>query len=70
MRRSKGALLKEDVSQGEKHDVFTERRDDAKALYRELLAWKAQRKPVTGEAPPAVLDKEQIEKLRALGYIR
>jgi arylsulfatase A-like enzyme len=53
----------------ETRDLFAERGDDARRLYRALATWKSQRKPVTSDAVPAPLDKEQLEKLRSLGYL-
>src|SRR5205823_6138718 len=54
---------------GEKHDLHAERGRIVRRLYRELADWKAARHPVTGEAPPAKLDRQQIERLRSLGYL-
>jgi len=53
----------------ETHDLFAERGPLAARLHRDLTAWKAQRHPVTGEPVPAALDKEQMERLRSLGYL-
>jgi arylsulfatase A-like enzyme len=53
----------------ETKDLFDERGTDARRLYRALAKWRSQRKPVTGEAVPAPLDKEQLERLRSLGYL-
>lgn len=53
----------------ELHDVAAEHDPLVQRLYLELRKWKAERHPIGGAAPPVHLSKEEIERLKALGYL-
>ena len=54
---------------GERTNLVRENPDVARALHAELEQWRTTRTPVDGAPAPVALTPEEIERLKALGYL-